>query len=177
MFGPSHALPGRSYLEAPPYTRIVESPKTSRSQSLAGVAVILMSVLALPAPAVTATGQYEVYCDGVGVFLDKVDSVPASGRLVLFYRVPFPPGTFASYIGQGKWRDVYVFPKGCVPDGKCESIAIGKVRIDQWDAEETEDRPPKRISGKYEIDLNGKHLEGQFIAAKSRRTHAERVCM
>lgn len=118
-----------------------------------------------------------MYCDGVGIFLDKVDGVSASGKLVLFYSVPFPPGTVGPYIGQGKWRTAFVLPEGCVPDGKCETVAYGKIWIDRWDAEDTKDAPPKRLSGKYEIDLNGKHLEGNFVAKKSRRKHAEHVCM
>jgi hypothetical protein len=36
------------------------------------------------ASAATATGHFEVYCDGVGLFLAKIDGVPASEKLVCF---------------------------------------------------------------------------------------------
>lgn len=89
----------------------------------------------------------------------------------------FPPGTIgARYFGQGKWSDVYVFRNGCVPDGKCESIADGRVWIDASDTQDMRDTP-KRISGKYEIDLNGKHLEGSFLAKQHVSKHPLRWCM
>jgi hypothetical protein len=42
---------------------------------------------------------------------------------------------------------------------------------------DTGDREPKRISGKYEIDLNGKHLEGAFVAKRHVSKHPLRLCM
>lgn len=123
----------------------------------------------------TASGHFKVYCDGVGIFLAKIDGAPAQGKLVLFSRMNFPPGTFAgSFFGQGKWSDVYVLGDGCVPDGKCESIADGRVWIDALD---TQDKPPKNISGKYEINLKGKILEGNFVARRRDTKSPLRLCM
>ena len=78
------------------------------------------------------------------------------------------------FVGQGKWSDVYVYRDGCVPDGKCENIADGKVWIDTTDEQ---DKQLKRISGKYEINLNGKHLEGTFLAKRHDRRRPLRLCM
>jgi len=90
----------------------------------------------------------------------------------------FPPGTIGGrYFGQGMWSDVYVFRDGCVPDGKCDSIADGKLWVDASDMPDTGDKPSKRISGKYEIDLNGKHLEGRFVAKRHVSKHPLRLCM
>jgi hypothetical protein len=58
-----------------------------------------------------------------------------------------------------------------------ESIAHGKVWIDAWDTSDTGGVPPKRISGKYEIDLNGKHLQGSFVAKEHSRERPLRLCM
>jgi hypothetical protein len=145
-------------------------------------AYILLGLITLFAPpllplasAAMATGHFEVYCDGVGIFLPKIDGAPASGKLVLFSPVSFPPGTMGDrYFGQGKWSDIYIFPEGCVPDGKCESIAVGKVWIDATDQQDTQ---PKHISGKYEINLNGKHFEGAFLAKRHHRKRPLRLCM
>jgi hypothetical protein len=127
------------------------------------------------AAAATSTGHFEVYCDGVGIFLANIDGAPAPRRLVLFSRLGFPPGTMGGgYIGQGRWSNVYVHRDGCVPDGKCESIADGKVWIDTPDEQDTQ---VKRISGKYEINLNGKHLEGTFLVKRHDRRHPLRLCM
>lgn len=120
-------------------------------------------------------GHFEVYCDWVGIFLTKIDGAPAPGRLVLFSYLGFPPGTAGGrYLGQGRWSEVFVYRDGCLPDGKCESIAHGKVWID---APDTEDMQPKRISGSYEIDLNAKHFEGRFVAKRHSSKRPTRLCM
>ena len=153
-------------------------PKSSRRYLFLSLAVLLLPALLLSASAVTATGHFEVYCDGVGIFLAKIDGAPAPGKLVLFSRMSFPPGTIGGrYFGQGKWSNVYVLPDGCIPDGKCESIANGRLWIDESDTPDTGDKPPKTISGKYEIDLNGKHLEGRFVAKQRTRKHPLRLCI
>src|SRR5215475_8156687 len=116
-----------------------------------GLIMLFVPPLLTPASVPRGTGHFEEYCDGVGIFLAKVDGAPASGKLVFFSYMGFPGGTFGGeYIGQGKWSDVSVFADGCVPDGKCQSMAHGRVWIDALDS------PPKHISGKYEIKLNGK---------------------
>jgi hypothetical protein len=135
--------------------------------------LIMLSVppLLRPASAAMATAHFEVYGDGVGIFLAKIDRASAPGKLVLFLHM----GTIGGrYLGRGKWSTIYVLPDGCVPDGKCESIADGRLWID---APDTPDPAPKRISGKYEINLNGKRLEGTFAAKRHDRRHPLRLCM
>ena len=47
--------------------------------------IMLFVPLLLPLALVaTASGHFEVYCDGVGIFLAKIDGAPAPGKLVLF---------------------------------------------------------------------------------------------
>lgn len=134
-------------------------------------ALIVLFVLLSPtlASAPAASGHFEVYCDGVGLFLNKIEGAPASGKLVFFSRLGDTFG--GEYVGQGKWSDVYVFRDGCLPDGKCESIADGRVWIDALDT------PPKHISGKYEIKLNDKLLRGTFLAKRRVRKPPLRLCM
>jgi hypothetical protein len=140
-----------------------------------GLITLFVPPLLSPSSAATAAGHFEVYCDGVGIFLAKIDGAPAPRKLVLFSRVDFPPGTIGgSHIGQGKWSNVYVHRDGCVLDGKCESIADGRVWIDTTDKQDTQ---PKHISGKYEIKLNGKLLEGTFLARRHDRKHPLRLCL
>lgn len=144
------------------------------------LSLIVLFIPALPVPASvsTATGHFEVYCDGVGIFLAEIHGAPAPGKLVLFSQVSFPPGTMGGrYFGQGKSSDVDVFRDGCGPDGKCDRIAVGKVWIDASDSPDSGNTPPKRISGKYEIDLNGTHLEGPFVAKRHISKHPLRLCM
>jgi hypothetical protein len=146
----------------------------SRIGSATAYALVSLGVLFVPASptlasAPTATGHFEVYCDGVGLFLAKIDGAPDSGKLVLF---AYLSNTFGGeYIGQRKWRDVQVFRDGCIPGGKCESIANGRVWIEELDV------PPKHISGNYEIRLKGDLLQGTFLAKKRVRRPSPRLCM
>lgn len=123
--------------------------------------------------AAPANGRFEVYCDGIGIFLNNIDGAPGSGKLVFFYLVSFPPGTMGGdLINQGKWSEAAVFPDRCFRDSNCESIADGRVWIDG--AQYTRQ---KEISGKYEIKLNGKLLKGTFIAKERYRKHPLRLCL
>ena len=134
-----------------------------------GLIVIFVPPLPVLASAHTATGHFELYCDGVGLFLAKIEGAP---KLVLFSRLGYPGGTFGGdYVGQGSWSDVYVFRDGCSRDNNCESIANGRVWID---SQYTSDKP---MSGKYEITLNGKLLKGTFTAKKRGRQTLRRLCM
>jgi hypothetical protein len=156
----------------------VDTPTPSRRYIFLVLVLLLASDLLPAASGVTTGGQYEVYCDGVGLFLANIDDVPAPGKFVLFSYLDFPPGTIGGrYLGQGKWSEVLVYRHGCVPDGKCDTIAHGKVWIDVWDSSDPRQMPPKHISGKYEIDLNGKHLQGTFVAEERFRKRPLRICM
>jgi hypothetical protein len=132
-------------------------------------------MLPAPTPVVVTTGRYEVYCTGVRLFLTKIDGSPAPGKLVLLsYQADMASGR---YFEHGKWSDARVFPDGCIHGEQCRSIADGKVWIDPMVTSGAKDTPPKHISGKYEIDLSGKHLEGTFVAKYQGSKHPLQFCM
>ena len=154
-------------------------PKGIQVSLWLGVGAVLFSLSGglFAAPVRDATGHYEIYCDGVGFFLGDIEGAPAPRKLLLFSYLGFPGGTFAGrYIGEGKWSNVTVYRDGCLPDGKCEEIAKGKIWVDEWD-KAASDRAPKHISGKYEIELNGEHLEGKFAANQHTSKHPVRICI
>jgi len=142
---------------------------TARPQVGVFLSLIVVFVPPLPTPASarTATGHLDVYCNRFVLFLAKIDGAPASGKLVLFYRSSLKLG--GEHFGQGKWYEMGVFRDGCVP-AKCETIADGRVWIDALDT------PPKHISGKYEIKLNGRLLEGTFFAKRRARNPLPGAC-
>ena len=143
-----------------------------------GLAVVFLLSWILPGPAAAPTARFEVYCDGLGIYLSKLDGAPSLGKIVLFSSLDFPLGSAAGrYLKQGTWSDILVYGNGCIPDGKCEPIANGKVWIDDWNAPNTEDPYPKSISGKYDIDLASKHLQGSFVAGERTHPRARRFCM
>jgi hypothetical protein len=117
-----------------------------------------VSDLQLAASGSTAKGRFELYCAGVGIFLTKIDGAPAPRKAVLFFYSRFPP---SGYFGQGEWQEVAVYKDGCTPE-KCDSVGHGKVWIDGPPG--PEEPAPTKISGKYEIELGSKHLEGNFVA-------------
>ena len=135
------------------------------------VNAVVLSLVILPTASSSqnATGHFEVYCDGVGFFLAKVDGAPAAGKLFLFLYMGFP-GT--PYVPKEAWQDVYVYRDGCIADGKCEVLAHGKVWLDDVPMPDA-----RRVSGKYKIELNGQHLRGQFTAIRHDYKHPPRLCM
>jgi hypothetical protein len=138
---------------------------------LLSLIVLFVSPFLTSASPATASGHFEVYCDGLGIFLAKIDGAPDSGKLVLFSQLGYALGIEGHYVGQGKWTDIRVFRNGCIPDDKCKSIGDGRVWVEALDA------PPKHISGKYEITLNGKRLSGAFVAKRHDRKRPIRLCM
>ena len=134
-----------------------------------GAVVLLLAVLPIASSTNNATGRFEVYCDGVGFFLTKVDGAPAPGKLLLFSHTGFPS---IPYMPKETWKEVYVYRDGCIADGKCEVLAHGKVWLDDEAMPEA-----KRVSGKYEIELNGQHISGQFAAKRHDYKRAPRLCM
>jgi len=152
------------------YTRPMSVSWFARICIFLSTVILFLAVFPTASSTHIAIGRFEVYCDGVGFFLAKIDGAPAPGELVLFLYLDFPPG--AIYLPAEKWADVFVYRKGCAADGKCEITARGRVWLD---AEATPGA--KRISGKYEIDLNGQHLNGQFVAKRHEYKYPPRICI
>jgi hypothetical protein len=142
----------------------------ARNSICLSAAVLLLAVFTSPAQ--NAAGYFEVYCDGVGFFLAKVDGPPPPGKLFLFLGTHFPG---SPYVPKETWTDVSVFRNGCIADGKCEAFAHGKIWLDDTDLSAGSD--VRHISGKYEIELNGQHLRGQFALKLHDYRHTPRVCM
>jgi hypothetical protein len=159
------------------YTRSVNAPKPSHRRIFLSFMALLAGALSVSTFGATSTGRFEVYCDGVGFFLSNIPGAPAPGRLVLFSWASSPPGSLVGIYLSGKWSDVIVYRDGCIPDGKCEVFARGRMWVDAWDTSEKSNLPPKRISGKYEVNLKGKILQGSFEAKEHIRKNPFRVCM
>ena len=138
---------------------------------------LFLSGLPISVFAAEATGHFEVYCDAVLAILAKIDGAPNRGKLLLFWGEPFPPGTSGgSYLGQETWSEVSVYRNGCLPSDKCRSIAHGKVWVDAWRMPKRGYGPPRSLSGKFNIDLNGKPIEGHFVAHLRNRKHLTITC-
>jgi hypothetical protein len=140
----------------------------SRIAVCLSTAFLLLIVVPTATSAQDATGHFEVYCDGVGFFLANVDGAPGQRKLLLFLRTDFPG---IPYVPREEWKDVYVFRDGCAADEKCEVLTHGNVWLDR---ELTPDS--RRVAGKYEIELNGQHIHGQFATGRRPSKHLTRIC-
>jgi hypothetical protein len=150
--------------------RLPSRPKSRRARihvSSVLIALLLHAVLS-PLSAANATGRFERYCDGIWFFLNNVDGLPTSTQLVVFLHMSGPP--YGLPTPEETWFDVYVSHKGCRADGsKCQPLSQGRLWLNKGASD------GKRISGKYELDLDGRHLQGQFVAKERKQTSA-RIC-
>jgi hypothetical protein len=144
-------------------------PQFTRIWICLSAVVLLLTVFPTASSGRKATGHFEVYCDGVGFFLAKVDGAPAPGKLFLFLYTGFPG---FPYVPKETWKDVYVYRNGCIADGKCEALARGKVWLDNEAMPDA-----RRVSGKYEIEFNGQHVRGQFAVKVHDYKTPPRLCM
>ena len=84
----------------------------------------------------------------------------------------FPDDTIGGgYIGQGLDPTYMSFVMGAFPTASARASPTAEYRIEPLHT------PLKRISGKYEIKLNGTLLEGAFLAKKRVRKPPLRLCM
>ena len=138
--------------------------RTGGPSSLMFLLLLMLQIFSFPTSAADAIGHFERYCDGAWFYLSNVDGLPASNKLVLFFRVA-PPGLALT---QGSWW-TQVYAKRCSSDDKCEDATSARMWLDKGAS------VAKRISGKYEADFNAELLRGQFFA-KERKPTQKRVC-
>ena len=100
-----------------------------------------------------ASGWFSPHCDGASFYLSKVDGLPSGQKLNLTMR------HFAlswwNYRPQNVWEDVNA--ERCFFAGKCEAATHARNWLDEGDAKD------KRVSGKYDVNFGGQHLEGNFV--------------
>jgi hypothetical protein len=131
-----------------------------------GIAVLLLAIVPTTTSARDASGHFELYCNSIGFFLERVDGAPAPGKLVLYLRTHTRGVRF---VPTEQWMDVDVYGDRCPAGGKCEVLANGKIVLNEIASDE------KRVSGRYEMELGGKHPHGQF-AAEERRYKGREIC-
>src|SRR5579863_8554901 len=133
------------------------------------VAVLSIVLVPTASSARGAAGGFEVYCDGIGFSLANVEGAPAPKTLFLFLYTGFPG--YPYWVQKQEWKDVYVYRGGCAADGKCDVLTHGGVWLDH---EITPDG--RHVSGKYEIELGGQPIRGQFATSRRVSRHVTRIC-
>src|SRR5215469_8375789 len=136
---------------------------TSQMAACLSTAVLLLVAVANGHSGDDVTGGFEVYCDGVGFFLAKVDGAPAPRKLFLFLYTGFRG---VPLVPKQERKDVNVYRNGCTADGKCEALTHGKIRLDNDFGPDA-----RRVSEGYEIEFSGQHLKGTFTAELRRYKH------
>lgn len=128
--------------------------------------IVFMLVVVSSASAQDAKGWFEENCDGATFHLTKIAGRSDDQRLELFFRTRVP---FRSYPTGSEWRDVYA--ERCPASGKCEWVVTAVNAKMQF-----QERTKRIVSGKYVVDLNGKHLEGRFRVKERFLKHPSRIC-
>jgi|SRR5271163_393098 len=127
--------------------------------------LIALMVQAIPPASFAADGKgwVEEDCMGSVFHLTKIDGIAISPEIILRLncgsRIPLAlcMTEAAPYEVQGK---------RCSGDGKCEEATQAKVWLNKGKGK------IKSVSGRYIVDFNGQHLEGQFMVSyRKNRTH------
>src|SRR5438552_9797306 len=120
---------------------------------LSFAALLLQVSPSMSLAAHNASGLFSPLCDGALFYLSKVDGLPPGQKLNLrMYHHALP---WWNYRPQEVWEDVYA--ERCLSPGKCETATHARIWLDKGDPKD------KRVSGKYEVDFGGQHLEGKFL--------------
>jgi hypothetical protein len=112
-----------------------------------------------------ASGWFSPHCDGASFYLSKVDGLPAGQKLILTVRQYALSWWNCS--PREVWEDVSA--ERCFSGGKCELAAHARIWLDKGNPTD------KRVSGKYDANFAGQHLEGSFLV-KYRKENAAWLC-
>jgi hypothetical protein len=108
-----------------------------------------------------ATGWFEQYCDGASLHLEKFAGKAEAPGLVFWFwtRIQF------DRIQGADWYDVQL----CPTEKHCEETAKAKMQF-------LEQRK-HLVTGRYVVDFNGQHNEGQFTLSERHHKHPVHLCM
>ena len=131
------------------------------------LAIVVILAIALPSAAARAKGWYHTTCDSAEIHLTTFPEHSSGEDLQLSLRTSFPglnillsqPDLWLGQISK-------VTGRRCDRAGRCS----GATRADFQVTSQTK----RRISGRYRMDFDGEHLEGEFLAHY--RKGAQIVC-
>jgi hypothetical protein len=112
-----------------------------------------------------ASGWFSPHCDGASFYMSKVDGLLSGQKLIMTIR--HYALSWWNYRPQEVWEDVSA--ERCLPDGKCELATHARIWLDKGKPDD------KHVSGKYDVDFGGQHLEGKFLV-KYRKEKTAWLC-
>jgi hypothetical protein len=131
-------------------------PITRLTRALAQLVFLALALQSFPSislAAKAASGWFSPHCDGASFYLSKINGLPSEWQLILNTRHFALP--WWNYRPQEVWEDV--FAKRCFSAGKCEAATHARIWLDKGKPND------KHVSGKYDVDFGGQHLEGKFL--------------
>jgi hypothetical protein len=129
--------------------------------------VLMAVLLLLSSSAFFAAGDrdwFETDCDGATFHFRTLDATSGGQKFV--FRLSLGNLHFIPELMGGNWLDAK--GKRCSADGKCEEASQARIWLNRT-------KGYKHISGRYELDLGGQHIQGQF-AAKYRKHKPMLIC-
>jgi len=116
------------------------------------------------APAQDAKGWFEEYCDGATFHLTKFAGQTERRDLRFWFRIPTPGLPFRLYPLGPRWFDVLL----CLSEGKCDESAKAKMQF--------QERRKRVLSGRYVVDIEDEHKEGNFTVKERFGKHPVHIC-
>lgn len=125
----------------------------------AHIRLVMMVILvtALPSVAVDTKGWYRSYCDGAEIHLTNFPGHSSGEEFQLSLRTSFPgPSPEAHWTHSDLWMGEVskVTGRRCNRAGKCDDATHADFQVTT--------QAKRHISGRYRIDFNAQHLEGEF---------------
>jgi hypothetical protein len=134
---------------------------TSAMKKSVKIAIIVF-LAASPALAQNAKGWFEEFCNGATFHLTKFAGQVGSPEIALWLETKIP---FRLYPAGADWVEVQV----CATGQPCDQTAKAKLQF--------QERRKHLLLGKYVVDLNGKHREGQFAIKQQQHKEPQHLCM
>jgi hypothetical protein len=123
---------------------------------------IIVLLAASPALAQDAKGWFEEFCNGATFHLTKFAGQSGSQEIALWFETKIP---FHLYPAGPDWVEVQVCATGQI----CDQSAKAKLQF--------QERRKHLLSGKYVVDSNGEHREGQFVIKQQQHKEPQHLCM
>jgi hypothetical protein len=113
---------------------------------------LLFQASSASAFAADGEGYFQEDCSGTTIHITKIDDAHHGQQLIFRLSSSLPIRLYMT--------EAHVWnaeAKRCSADGKCEEASHARVWVNE------EKGKNKHISGKYEVDFSGQHLEGPFV--------------
>lgn len=125
---------------------------------------LLLHVHPLLAATEYDTGWFQETCSGAEFKITRVHQTP--GKLAIFFITNLPTPSSWQFMVGPEWLPVHGML--CASETKCENASEAKIHFEL-------NKNHTRANGQYSLDVNGRHLQGNFVL-KYKARHDVQIC-